>query len=92
MLECIIIIFRIRRHASSHGGVFALSGECEYRCPSLDACISGALWCDGVAHCPRGEDERLAYCSALLRVPAHYAAALLALTALAAAAVVTIFV
>ncbi|KOB64833.1 Low density lipoprotein receptor-related protein-like protein [Operophtera brumata] len=62
-----------RRHPSSRGGVYALSGECAYRCTSLDACIAPALWCDGVAQCPGGEDERLAHCSALLRVPAHNA-------------------
>ncbi|XP_072943885.1 uncharacterized protein [Epargyreus clarus] len=77
-----------RRHSSDRGGVFALSGECEYRCESLDACIAPALWCDGVAQCPRGDDERLSQCSALLRVPAHYAAALLALSVLAAFAVI----
>lgn len=82
-------LFSYSRHASSHGGVFALSGECEYRCASLDACIAAALWCDGIPHCPRGEDERLAHCSALLRVPAHYAVMFLALTVLAAFAVVS---
>ncbi|XP_034840103.1 uncharacterized protein [Maniola hyperantus] len=79
-----------RRHASDRGGVFALSGECPYRCESLDACIEPALWCDGIAQCPQGEDERLSQCSALLRVPAHYAVAVLALTILAAFAVIAV--
>lgn len=65
-----------------------MSGDCEYRCPSLDACISPALWCDGKDHCPHGEDERLYQCSTLLRMPAQYTAALLALTALFAFAMV----
>lgn len=77
------------RHASQRGGVFALSGECQYKCASLDACIAPALWCDGVVQCPQGEDERLSECSALLRVPAHYAAAMLALTILTVIAVVS---
>ncbi|XP_011559939.3 uncharacterized protein LOC105390349 [Plutella xylostella] len=77
-----------RRHASQHGGVYALSGECEYRCESLDACIEAALWCDGVEQCPHGEDERLSQCSALLRMPAQYAAAILALTVLFALALI----
>ncbi|XP_013139476.1 PREDICTED: uncharacterized protein LOC106104080 [Papilio polytes] len=77
-----------RRHASQRGGVFALSGECQYKCASLDACIAPALWCDGVVQCPQGEDERLSECSALLRVPAHYAAAMLALTILTVIAVI----
>lgn len=66
-----------------------MSGECEYRCESLDACIAPALWCDGIAQCPHGEDERLSQCSALLRVPAQYAAALLAFSILAAFATVS---
>ncbi|GBP31499.1 hypothetical protein EVAR_84609_1 [Eumeta japonica] len=77
-----------RRHASARGGVYALSGECEHRCSSLDACIEPVLWCDGVAHCPDAEDERLSQCSSLLRVPAQYAAALFALAVLAAFAAI----
>lgn len=71
------------------GGVYAMSGDCEYRCPSLDACIEPSLWCDGVSHCPHGEDERLSQCSSLLRMPLQYAAALIALTIIAAFATVS---
>lgn len=85
------MLFDHFRHPNVRGGVYALSGECEYRCSSLDACIAPALWCDGVAQCPRGEDERLAQCSALLRVPAQYAAVLIALSILAAVALVSTY-
>ncbi|XP_041977811.1 uncharacterized protein LOC121732087 [Aricia agestis] len=79
-----------RRRALPRGGVFALSGECAHRCASLDACISPALWCDGVAQCPDGSDERLAQCSALLRLPPHYALAFIACTLLATFAVIAV--
>ncbi|XP_028030461.1 uncharacterized protein LOC114243244 [Bombyx mandarina] len=79
-----------KREASGPGSVFALSGECTHRCASLDACIAAALWCDGMAHCPHGDDERLAHCSALLRLPAHYALALLAFAALTGCALVAV--
>ncbi|XP_059477318.1 uncharacterized protein LOC132197791 [Neocloeon triangulifer] len=38
--------------------------ECPFRCPELDACISGALWCDGHANCPSGYDENDENCEA----------------------------
>ncbi|XP_011496881.1 PREDICTED: uncharacterized protein LOC105361406 [Ceratosolen solmsi marchali] len=48
---------------------FRLGHDCEHRCPELDACINGSLWCDGVSHCPTGYDEALGHCSILLRMP-----------------------
>lgn len=38
--------------------------ECRFRCPELDACISGSLWCDGQANCPSGYDESEENCEA----------------------------
>jgi hypothetical protein len=38
--------------------------ECPYRCPELDACISGSLWCDGHPNCPSGFDEIEENCAA----------------------------
>ncbi|XP_050664549.1 uncharacterized protein LOC126965122 [Leptidea sinapis] len=68
-----------RRQPSGHGGVFALSGDCEYRCPSIDACISAKLWCDGIKQCPDGEDERLTQCSAFMNAPLHYISGFIAI-------------
>jgi len=28
-------------------GLFPKDGDCEYKCPELDACIASSLWCDG---------------------------------------------
>ncbi|XP_045485141.1 uncharacterized protein LOC110995642 [Pieris rapae] len=70
-----------RRQPTEHGGVFALSGECRYRCPSIDACISPALWCDGISQCPDGSDERLTQCSSFMNAPFHYLTGLIAFIA-----------
>lgn len=51
--------------------MFLLLGDCEYRCPELDACINLTVWCDGISHCPTGYDESFTHCSALLRLPAE---------------------
>uniref|UniRef100_A0ABD2X352 CUB domain-containing protein n=1 Tax=Trichogramma kaykai TaxID=54128 RepID=A0ABD2X352_9HYME len=46
-----------------------LDFDCEHRCPELDACINGSLWCDGTSQCPTGYDEALTHCSILLQLP-----------------------
>lgn len=28
-------------------GLYPKEGECEFKCPELDACIASNLWCDG---------------------------------------------
>lgn len=28
-------------------GLYPKNGDCEYKCPELDACIASNLWCDG---------------------------------------------
>lgn len=28
-------------------GFYPKESDCEYKCPELDACIAGSLWCDG---------------------------------------------
>jgi len=38
-------------------GVTYGCSEVEYECPGSGACIPRAQQCDGVPHCPRGEDE-----------------------------------
>ncbi|GBP08694.1 hypothetical protein EVAR_7287_1 [Eumeta japonica] len=47
------------------------SGDCPYICPELEACTSGALWCDGVADCPGGADEEGSACGAGRRLLAR---------------------
>jgi hypothetical protein len=41
-----------------------MTNDCPFRCPELDACISGSLWCDGKANCPSGYDENEENCEA----------------------------
>jgi hypothetical protein len=31
--------------------------DCPHQCSELQACIPADLWCDGIKHCPSGEDE-----------------------------------
>lgn len=38
-------------------------GDCPYKCPEIQACITVDLWCDGVEHCPNGSDESPTECS-----------------------------
>ncbi|KAJ8928638.1 hypothetical protein NQ314_018774, partial [Rhamnusium bicolor] len=37
--------------------------DCPHSCPELGACISSELWCDGLRHCPSGNDEQESNCS-----------------------------
>lgn len=37
--------------------------DCPHSCPELGACISPELWCDGLRHCPSGNDEREVNCA-----------------------------
>lgn len=37
--------------------VYPLLPDCRYKCDELRACIAPELWCDGVKHCPLGQDE-----------------------------------
>ncbi|KAB0794144.1 hypothetical protein PPYR_13764 [Photinus pyralis] len=37
--------------------------DCPHSCPELGACISSDLWCDGLRHCPSGNDEHEINCS-----------------------------
>ncbi|KAK9883390.1 hypothetical protein WA026_001565 [Henosepilachna vigintioctopunctata] len=37
--------------------------ECPHSCPELGACISSELWCDGLRHCPSGNDEQESNCA-----------------------------
>ncbi|CAG9812676.1 unnamed protein product [Phaedon cochleariae] len=46
--------------------------ECLHSCPELGACISADLWCDGLRHCPSGNDEQEANCSVQGGFPTAY--------------------
>ncbi|XP_055704639.1 uncharacterized protein LOC129802670 isoform X2 [Phlebotomus papatasi] len=35
---------------------------CHHKCTELQACIAPELWCDGVNHCPSGQDESSVEC------------------------------
>lgn len=37
--------------------VYPLLPDCRYKCDELRACIAPELWCDGIQHCPSGQDE-----------------------------------
>ncbi|XP_060522930.1 uncharacterized protein LOC132699948 [Cylas formicarius] len=46
--------------------------ECPHSCPELGACISSELWCDGLRHCPSGNDEQESNCSVHAGFPYNY--------------------
>lgn len=58
---------------SSSSFIMSLTAlDCPYRCPELNACISSALWCDGIRHCPSGFDEDEGNCAFQFGVPILY--------------------
>ncbi|XP_070492853.1 uncharacterized protein [Chironomus tepperi] len=60
-------------------GLYPKGGDCEHKCPELNACIASNLWCDGYPNCPSGFDESSSECGAtrkLLELPASLYAAL----------------
>ncbi|XP_968153.3 uncharacterized protein LOC656535 [Tribolium castaneum] len=46
--------------------------DCPHSCPELGACISSDLWCDGLRHCPSGNDEQESNCSIHAGFPISY--------------------
>ncbi|CAH0564504.1 unnamed protein product, partial [Brassicogethes aeneus] len=63
--------------------------ECPHSCPELGACISPELWCDGLRHCPSGNDEQESNCSINNGFPVQYLNSV-ALTAVGLVLVVTV--
>lgn len=55
-------------------------------CPELGACISSDLWCDGLRHCPSGNDEQEINCAIRGGFPPSLATTLLLLAVLLAIA------
>lgn len=50
--------------------------DCQFKCAELGACVNASVWCDGVVHCPSGDDETFLQCSALMKLPAEILATL----------------
>lgn len=65
-----LICFRRLVPPNGFGLILLQAGECQYRCPELDACVNASVWCDGVEDCPSGVDEALTHCSFIFQLPA----------------------
>lgn len=50
--------------------------ECQYKCSALNACVNASVWCDGIQHCPSGDDETFLQCSAIMKLPTEILATL----------------
>ncbi|XP_033240183.1 uncharacterized protein [Drosophila pseudoobscura] len=54
----------------------SMAEDCQFKCPELGACVNASVWCDGVIHCPSGDDEAFLQCSALMKLPVEILATL----------------
>uniref|UniRef100_A0A1B0BBU0 DUF7805 domain-containing protein n=1 Tax=Glossina palpalis gambiensis TaxID=67801 RepID=A0A1B0BBU0_9MUSC len=54
----------------------SLAEDCQYKCSELNACVNVSVWCDGVVHCPSGDDETFLQCSAIMKLPTEILATL----------------
>ncbi|KQS44339.1 uncharacterized protein Dere_GG13276, isoform B [Drosophila erecta] len=54
----------------------SIAEDCQFKCAELGACVNASVWCDGVVHCPSGDDETFLQCSALMKLPAEILATL----------------
>ncbi|KPU78217.1 uncharacterized protein Dana_GF10200, isoform B [Drosophila ananassae] len=54
----------------------SMAEDCQFKCAELGACVNASVWCDGVVHCPSGDDEAFLQCSALMKLPAEILATL----------------
>ncbi|KAM8710823.1 hypothetical protein ACLKA7_017451 [Drosophila subpalustris] len=54
----------------------SIAEDCQFKCAELGACVNASVWCDGVRHCPSGDDEAFLQCSALMKLPAEILATL----------------
>ncbi|KAH8286094.1 hypothetical protein KR054_002518, partial [Drosophila jambulina] len=54
----------------------SMAEDCQFKCAELGACVNASVWCDGVVHCPSGDDEAFLECSALMKLPAEILATL----------------
>ncbi|EDW68632.2 uncharacterized protein [Drosophila virilis] len=54
----------------------SIAEDCQFKCAELGACVNASVWCDGIIHCPSGDDEAFLQCSALMKLPAEILATL----------------
>ncbi|XP_034481213.1 uncharacterized protein LOC117786905 [Drosophila innubila] len=54
----------------------SIAEDCQFKCAELGACVNASIWCDGIRHCPSGDDEAFLQCSALMKLPAEILATL----------------
>ncbi|XP_073842402.1 uncharacterized protein isoform X2 [Musca autumnalis] len=58
------------------GPTLSIAEECQYKCSELNACVNASVWCDGIQHCPSGDDETFLQCSAIMKLPTEILATL----------------
>ncbi|XP_075160932.1 uncharacterized protein LOC142233787 [Haematobia irritans] len=58
------------------GPTLSIAEDCQYKCTELNACVNGSVWCDGIQHCPSGDDETFLQCSAIMKLPTEILATL----------------
>ncbi|XP_046807625.1 uncharacterized protein LOC111683168 isoform X2 [Lucilia cuprina] len=58
------------------GPTLSIAEECQYKCSELNACVNVSVWCDGIQHCPSGDDETFLQCSAIMKLPTEILATL----------------
>ncbi|XP_050696526.1 uncharacterized protein LOC126985530 [Eriocheir sinensis] len=56
--------------------VSVAADPCPHGCYDIGACLPQELWCDGIPHCPTGQDEGATACGLLTALPWVYMAAL----------------
>ncbi|XP_037938714.1 uncharacterized protein LOC119671912 isoform X1 [Teleopsis dalmanni] len=56
--------------------ILSLAEDCQYKCSELSACVNASVWCDGIVHCPSGDDEAFLQCSAFIKLPTEILATL----------------
>ncbi|XP_063846153.1 uncharacterized protein LOC135091981 [Scylla paramamosain] len=52
--------------------VSAAADPCPHSCYDIGACLPQELWCDGIVHCPTGQDEGMKACGLLAVIPWMY--------------------
>ncbi|XP_036219322.2 uncharacterized protein [Bactrocera oleae] len=56
--------------------ILSIAEDCQYKCSELGACVNASVWCDGIVHCPSGDDETFLQCSAIMKLPTEILATL----------------
>ncbi|XP_059217069.1 uncharacterized protein LOC106091151 isoform X2 [Stomoxys calcitrans] len=58
------------------GPTLSIAEDCQFKCTELNACVNASVWCDGIQHCPSGDDETFLQCSAIMKLPTEILATL----------------